>query len=165
MAEFVLTTQDGETALNVLTSVSALRKQFSRVSFPKSGITDELLAAHGLPARVLVDAPRPALAGGESTFAQPEKQVDGSWLKVWTKTRITLAQAKARLAQDAIKLYQTKVQTVTPGEVLSAGLLGAWQANETTYKPHLDTFAAAVQAASTVDECYTLYQQLQEWGA
>ena len=149
----IVITTDGATKDRVITSFRALRETYPRTSWVQPVTQEHLTSASQGRAFLSQEVARPVLAYGQDATTDDERQRDGTWRQVWTGTRITLAEAKAQLRDEAVRVYKAKVWAVSASELLSEnGLVGAMQARDTRFLPSLVSVANRIQSASTIDD-------------
>lgn len=171
MTEFIYTEADDSTPIETFVGLSRLLQLYPKIGWLKDPtlLTDQNFIKQGAHVRVVTDSPRPAAAEYQNAVPSYEKQQDGTWLKIWTlQDKMTVAEAKQLLAERANKLYWSKIlltdELPTPAETLAAngdpslvdiaGRVAFWF-------PKLQTFAGNVTGASTLAQCFTLYEQLK----
>ena len=162
----VLLEPDGQTKRGVVTSMRGLRDEFPRVSFagePTNTQLEELL----LPALVSAETEPPAVAEGERAVSTDVRQEDGTWLQVWgIEPIMTLEHAKAQLAVAAVELYWNKVVVAVPAVPeltnFNADPAAIMADRVTRFRPKLVQVRNAIQVATSVQEIFTLYRQLQD---
>jgi len=164
MTRIVITSPDGFTKVQTVTSIAALKQAFPRFS-PTAAPTDAHFIAQGLPARISAETASPATSFGQTAADDDERQPDGTWLQTWSVQQITLAEAKSRLADLAVSTYWTKMQAVPSTSELT-GAAGSYATvitdRETRFQPKLAQVRTDIQAASTVADAFAVFVQLRD---
>lgn len=113
---------------------------------------------------IIADAPRPTLAFGESAQEMAPINDAGTWRQAWTTTRITLGQAKQKLGQMVIEIYWNRMLAPPQiAEFQNAGMsfIATIQGRQGRWDDDLADVAARIQGATTIDQAYAIYLELQ----
>lgn len=126
------------------------------------GATDANLLAFDL-VRV-EDTEPPPLEFGETLDPATAVKIDDVWTQQWTKSNITLTEAKQRLGRLAVGLYWGRfVLEPTVTEFQNAGRNGVTvlQGRATRFQAAIDDVATRIQGATSIAQAYAIYQELE----
>jgi len=154
------------TVIKTMNSIGQVKDEFPGISFTDP-VTSEQFSARGLPADLVAEIAKPALEYGETATFLPVRQLDTTWLQVWTVSIITLAQAKADLAVQAIGVYWSKIDAVpdTAELTTAAGSYATVKVDrETRFLPKLNQVRQDILALTdppdTVADAKAIYDTL-----
>jgi hypothetical protein len=150
-------------ALTAIETYPAQRDDVAAV-YPRLTLGSEMIDAslEDWPRLILVrDTEKPAANFGETVEEQVPTFEAGAWRQAWRKQRITLAEAKTMLRRMAAELFQAKVTSPNPNQLITLGYVGAIQARNDRFKPDLDSVVARIADATTIDEAFAIYQELE----
>jgi hypothetical protein len=108
------------------------------------------------------DPPEPAF--GETVQETAPVLSGGVWRRQWTKTRVTLAQAKQQLAQMVVDIYWERLMAPPAvAEFQAAGRSGiaVLQGRTTRFQPAVNDVSTRIQAATDIDAAYAIYRELE----
>ena len=114
--------------------------------------------------RIVEETAPPAAEFGETVQELTPVLVDGTWRRVWTKSRITLPQAKQQLAQMVVETYWGRLLREPPvAEFQNAGRSGVavLQGRSTRWTSPVNDVAARIQAAPDIDAAYAIFLELE----
>lgn len=157
---YALLTPDLQAIQQYPVTIAEAREAYPELRHVSIGRPDPAL----YPRLVEIEAvERPTTGFGERAVEDTPEKVGDTWRQKWIVTSITLAQAKAQLAEMARDIYVAKVLAPTPTQVFNSatGVVGAMQARSTNLKPNYDDVITRIQAASTAAEARAILAELE----